>query len=286
LKNSSVLDAKIVRLSAQKLSGGNMCWVQNGQAQPFAVKRAYYTYDIPGGVSRGSHAHRQLKQLIVAANGSFNIQLDDGHLKREIQLARPHYGLYLPPGLWRNIANFSNGAICLVLASAVYTEKDYIRDYPKFLAYKKLQLVAFSRTFLEHSYHWLKDPEIKALTMAPDFSREQQEHFYETLPSREDYWIKGINYEDRPAGACGLRQIDKQKQEAEYFAYLGDKSLWDKKLGPEIFEQTLVETQDINLKKVYVWVHAQNPRALKHFANLGFKQKGKGEEKVLLDYAL
>jgi dTDP-4-dehydrorhamnose 3,5-epimerase-like enzyme len=111
--------------------------VENSDSIPFDVKRVYYLYDVPGGESRGGHAHCELYQLIVAAGGSFDVVLDDGKVKRTIALNRPYHGLLIVPGLWRELQNFSSGATCLVLASEKYDEKDYIRDYEDFLRYKK-----------------------------------------------------------------------------------------------------------------------------------------------------
>lgn len=93
---------------------------------------------MPGGESRGAHAHKKLEQLVIAASGSFEITLDDGKNKKTVQLVQPYMGLYMKPGMWRDISNFSSGAICLVLASELYDEKDYIRDYSEFLNYKKM----------------------------------------------------------------------------------------------------------------------------------------------------
>ena len=98
----------------------------------------YYLYDIPGGESRGAHAHKELKQLIIAASGSFEVTLDDGNVKRTFTLNRPYQGLLVVPGIWRELNNFSSGAVCLVMASLPYDEKDYIRDYAKFLVYKNV----------------------------------------------------------------------------------------------------------------------------------------------------
>jgi len=99
---------------------------------PFEVKRIYYLYDIPGGEDRGGHAHKKLKQLIVAASGSFNVLLNDGLNKKVVTLNRPDYGLLVVPGIWRELMEFSSGAICLVLASEIYSERDYIRSYNEF----------------------------------------------------------------------------------------------------------------------------------------------------------
>ena len=104
---------------------------------PFEIKRVYYLYDVPGGESRGGHAHKNLYQLIVAASGAFSVTLDDGKEKRTILLNRPYQGLLVVPGIWRELNDFSSGAVCLVLASEKYDENDYIRIYNDFLVCKK-----------------------------------------------------------------------------------------------------------------------------------------------------
>ena len=115
---------------------GNISVVENKKTIPFEIKRAYYLYDIPGGESRGGHAHKELSQLIIAASGSFSVTLDDGNVKRTFLLNRPYQGLLIVPGIWRTLDDFSSGAVCLVLASEKYDEMDYIRDYQKFVTYK------------------------------------------------------------------------------------------------------------------------------------------------------
>ena len=106
---------------------------------PFDVKRVYYLYDVPGGESRGAHAHKELHQLIVAASGSFSVTLDDGKTKRTFFLNRPYQGLYVKPGLWRDLNDFSSGAVCMVLASEIYDREDYIYDYDSFLKLRGLK---------------------------------------------------------------------------------------------------------------------------------------------------
>jgi len=115
---------------------GNITIVQSDSELPFRVKRVYYLYDVPGGSERGGHAHRTLQQLIVAASGSFDVILDDGFMKKTVHLNRPNYGLMVVPGIWREIINFSSGAICLVLASDLYNPSDYIRNYQEFIELK------------------------------------------------------------------------------------------------------------------------------------------------------
>ena len=139
-KNSitTVYDCNLIQLPKVVNDAGNITAVSNDHEIPFAVKRVYYLYDIPGGEARGAHAHRELRQMIVAASGSFDIILNDGKIKRTIHLNRPDYGLYMPAGIWRELDNFSSGAICLVLASEIYKTQDYIREYKEFIKFKEL----------------------------------------------------------------------------------------------------------------------------------------------------
>lgn len=136
MKGSTVYDCSVVTLSKIENRAGNITPINGGEDIPFEIKRVYYLYDIPGGESRGGHAHWDLQQLIVAASGSFEVVLDDGRNKRAIQLNRPYLGLFMPKLIWRELVNFSSGGICLVLASMRYNESDYIRDYDKFLEIK------------------------------------------------------------------------------------------------------------------------------------------------------
>lgn len=134
----SVFDCSIIELDRHHSERkGNLSVVENGITLPFNVKRVYYLYDVPGGESRGSHAHKELEQLIVAASGSFRVTLDDGRTKRSFFLNRPYQGLYVKPGLWRDLDDFSSGAVCMVLASEVYKSEDYIREYKDFIAYRQ-----------------------------------------------------------------------------------------------------------------------------------------------------
>jgi len=137
VQNSIIYDCTLVEFPINHKLNGNITAINNFIEVPFDIKRVYYLYDIPGGSERGSHAHKDLKQLIVSLSGSFDVSVDDGNLKRTFNLNKPNVGLLLPSGLWRNLHNFSSGAICLVLASMEYMESDYIRDYGDFLNFKK-----------------------------------------------------------------------------------------------------------------------------------------------------
>ncbi len=112
---------------------GNLSVVEGGELIPFDIKRVYYLYDVPGGTTRGGHAHRKLQQLIIAASGSFDVVLDDGKKRTKYSLNRSYHGLYIPTMHWREIENFSSGAVCMVLASEHYDESDYIYEYEDFL---------------------------------------------------------------------------------------------------------------------------------------------------------
>lgn len=135
-----VYDCNILHLPKIENISGSITAIEGGKEVPFDIKRIYYLYDVPGGANRGGHAHKKLHQLIVAASGSFDIVLDDGIIKKTVQLNRPYYGLYLPAGIWRDIFNFSSGAICVVLASDYYDASEYIRDYNEFLHFRKTNI--------------------------------------------------------------------------------------------------------------------------------------------------
>ncbi|OBH58716.1 FdtA/QdtA family cupin domain-containing protein [Mycobacterium sp. E2479] len=130
---SRIDDCRLVHLEKFESDQGNLTPLHGESHVPFAIKRVYYMYDLPGGSERGGHAHRSLQQLIVAATGSFAVTLDDGWSRRTVSLDRSYYGLYLPTMIWRELTGFCTGAICLVFASLPYDEDDYIRDYHEFL---------------------------------------------------------------------------------------------------------------------------------------------------------
>ena len=139
MERYSVTDCSIIELDRHHSDRkGNLTVVENGETLPFDVKRVYYLYDVPGGESRGAHAHKELSQLIIAASGSFNVTLDDGNTKRSYFLNRPYQGLLIKPCIWRDLDDFSSGAVCMVLASDVYKPEDYIREYQEFIAFRNI----------------------------------------------------------------------------------------------------------------------------------------------------
>lgn len=125
----SVNDCNIIDLPKIEDHRGNLTFIEQSKHVPFDIKRVYYLYDVPGGGVRGGHAHKDLHQFIIAASGSFDVVLKDGVDDARHHLNRSFYGLYVPPMTWRELDNFSSGSVCLVLASEIYDEEDYIRDY-------------------------------------------------------------------------------------------------------------------------------------------------------------
>ncbi|MCH2033306.1 MAG: FdtA/QdtA family cupin domain-containing protein [Tenacibaculum sp.] len=133
----NISDCKLIDLPRVKSRSGNITPVENNKEIPFDIKRVFYLYDIPGGESRGAHAHIDCHQFLIAASGSFEVKLDDGKEQRIVQLNQPYKGLHIPPGIWASEINFSSGAICLVLASHFYDEQDYLRNYDDFLKFRE-----------------------------------------------------------------------------------------------------------------------------------------------------
>ncbi len=112
---------------------GNLTFIESGRHVPFEIKRVYYLYDVPGGATRAGHSHKSLEQFMIAMSGSFDVELDDGRARKKYHLNRSNYGLYIPRMIWRQIDNFSSGSVCMVLASELFDERDYYRDYQEFL---------------------------------------------------------------------------------------------------------------------------------------------------------
>lgn len=127
-------DCGIIDLPKISDPRGNLTFVEGGRHIPFSIQRVYYLYDVPGGAERGGHAHKGLHQLIIAMSGSFDVVLDDGIQRKRFHLNRSYSGLYVCPMIWRELDNFSSGSVCMVLASNLYDEDDYYRDYQEFLA--------------------------------------------------------------------------------------------------------------------------------------------------------
>lgn len=133
---NNVYDCSVIELPKISNRSGNITPVTNSINIPFDIERVFYIYDIPGGEDRGAHAHKECHQFLIAANGSFEIELNDGKTKRTVSLNRPNFGLHIPPGIWAAEKGFSSGSVCLVLTSHKYDESDYIRDYEEYVKLK------------------------------------------------------------------------------------------------------------------------------------------------------
>lgn len=131
---NSVYDCSVIELPRIGDRNGSITAVNNLTEIPFEVNRVFYLYDIPGGESRGAHAHKECHQFLIAATGSFEVELFDGIVRRTVSLNRPNIGLYIPPGIWASEVNFSSSSICLVLASHNYQEADYIRNLESYVS--------------------------------------------------------------------------------------------------------------------------------------------------------
>jgi dTDP-4-dehydrorhamnose 3,5-epimerase-like enzyme len=129
----SLSDCKILQLPKIQDQRGNLTFIESDRHIPFDIKRVYYLYDVPGGSARAAHGHKKLHQLMIAMSGSFDVTLDDGKEKKTFHLNRSYSGLYIPPMMWRDLDNFSSGAVCMVLASEYYDEQDYFREYANFI---------------------------------------------------------------------------------------------------------------------------------------------------------
>ena len=138
LEKTNISNCSIIDISRLKSDSGSISWVENSKNIPFDVKRIYYLYDVPGGEERGGHAHKNLHQLVFALSGSFDILINDCKNKKKITLNSPSKGLHIVPGIWRTLHNFSSESICFVVASELFSESDYIRDFSYFKQCKDL----------------------------------------------------------------------------------------------------------------------------------------------------
>lgn len=129
------MDYQLITLPKIEDPRGNLSVIEN-DVIPFEIKRVYYLYDVPSGAERGGHAHKEQLEFLIALSGSFDVVLNDGNEQINITLNRPNVGLLIPTGVWRELQNFSSGSVCLVLASAVFEEEDYIRDFKQFVLFK------------------------------------------------------------------------------------------------------------------------------------------------------
>lgn len=133
---TTIQDISLLKIPVVEDLSGNLAFIESG-VLPFEFKRVYYLFDVPSSAFRGGHSHIEQHEVLIALSGSFEVTVNDGKDKKSYLLNKPNVGLYLPKGIWRELENFSSGAVCLVLASDIFEEADYIRDYETFLNSKK-----------------------------------------------------------------------------------------------------------------------------------------------------
>lgn len=246
---------------------GGLVAIESNKNIPFEIKRIYYIFATQNK-PRGFHAHKQLKQIMFCIQGSCQVILDNGYQRENINLDQANKGLIIESMIWHEMHNFSDDCVLLVLANEYYDERDYIRDYEKFLFYRKLNLIEYDKLFLEKSWYWLNDKEIKYLTMTPDFTREKQLEFFDNLINRIDYKIWGIAFDNEAIGACGFKNIENNY--AELWLYIGEKKYWHKGLGKIAMEKLENLAKKMNISKIYLKVLCCNYPAINLYKHMNY----------------
>lgn len=253
-------------------SRGSLIALECGKEIPFAVRRAYYIFDTNSGVSRGFHAHKALSQMCIAVAGSCRMVLDDGDCRSEVILNRPDQGLLIRSNIWREMHDFSSDCVLLVLADSIYDEGDYIRDYESFLEFvakSKLDFVTYDSEYLKHSWKWLNDSETKAFVDGGDFTQQQQQSWFETLDTRDDYKVWGVALHGQPVGVVGLKRIGRGA--AEYFGYFGEKSCWGQGHGQQMLDFAEEQARIRGVSLMHLRVLESNSRAIRLYERLGYR---------------
>lgn len=237
---------------------------------PFEVKRVYYIYNVKKDMSRGLHAHKNLQQVLVCVKGSCVVKLDDGMSQQIYDLNKPFQGLLVDKMIWHEMYDFSEDCLLMAIANNYYDEDDYIRDYDEFLRQTvSISFETYNISYLNFSKKWLRDPEIKRLTMTPDFDDETQLKWFHSLQSKENYYIKGIKYKNKPIGAMGLKNINNNC--GEYWGYIGEKKYWGIGLGKYLIEYSIRYAKSLGLEYLYLKVDETNKRAIRLYEKNNFK---------------
>ena len=278
------MQVKLIPLQTHGDERGSLIALERDKNIPFEIRRVYYLFNTGSDVRRGFHAHKNLTQVVIAVRGSCRFLLDNGKERISLLLDNPAEGLLIDSCVWREMHDFSEDCVLLVLASEHYDESDYIRDYQDFLNFSKLQLVEYDRGFLDMSWIWLNDKQLKYLTMTPEFSREEQQAFFKNLPKRKDYFIKGVTYKEIPIGACGLKNI--AGDQAELWLYIGDKEYWGKGLGEKIMLLLEKEAVSLNVRKIYLKVLKENKAAIGLYEKLNYIDTKFNDDYLLMEKIL
>ena len=253
---------------------GQLAVVELGGVLPFVVRRVYWIHGTKPGVSRGFHAHKKLRQLCVCVAGSVRLSLFDGRREESVVLDSSAKGLLIGAGLWREMHDFSPDCVLMVLADAEYDEADYLKDRDSFmesaadLGEDGIGFGAFDKLTLDKSYEWLNDPEIKALTDSPQIDSIAQARWFSTLASRSDYKAWSVMRHGNPIGVVGLKRISRES--AEYFGYIGEKSLWGRGIGGRMLEFAQDQAKILGLPRMELRVVVSNLRAIRLYLRAGF----------------
>jgi len=271
------MDNNIIEFPVIGDERGNLVSLEQMKSIPFEMKRVYYMYDLQKDLARGFHAHKDLQQVLVCLKGSCKVLLDDGRKKEIHYLDQPNKGLLIDKMVWHEMYNFSNDCVLMVIASGYYDEEDYIRNYQDFINIEiSIKFCEYEEIFLDLSRVWLRDQEIKELTMTPDFDDEGQKKWYKSLKNKEDYYIRGIKYKEKPIGVVGIKNINSDS--AEYWGYIGEKDYWGMGLGKYLLDYCYRYAQSIGLSFLYLKVAIGNDRAIKLYKKMGFKVQSNDEE--------
>ncbi len=263
---------------------GSLVVIESNKNIPFEVKRLYYIFDTQPDVPRGFHAHKKLNQVAFCIQGKCKMLMDNGTEKKEVLIDQSNKGLLIPSMVWHEMHDFSDDCIMLVLASDYYDENDYIREYEQFKKYNELQLVEYDHNFLDKSWDWLNDQELKHLTMTPDFTKRQQEDFYKNLSSRKDYFIYGISFKEVAIGACGLKNLIDDK--AELWLYIGNKEYWGRGLGKKVMALLENDALEKGIKKLYLKVLKENKVAINLYKKLNYVDIEEYDEYIVMEKIL
>lgn len=269
---SSIHDCKIIKLAQVSSANGDLVHLEGNREIPFDIKRIYYIYNADQNAVRGRHAHKSLEQVVVSLTGSATFKVNDGKEEKTFVLDKPDEGLFVPNGIWKELYNFEKGTICLLIASKVYDNQDYISDFGKFKHYKSLGEEEYGEKYKCLSWEWLNDPEIKTLTGTPDFTDAEQAAFFKSLPDREDYLCWGITYDGLPIGLYALKNIE--KQQGDILLILGEKDYWNKGLGILLLDKLIEKARAKQWVSVNLQVEENNKRAIRLYENYGFRRIG------------
>ena len=266
---------------------GELVALEANKDIPFDIKRVYYILGTHTDVVRGFHAHKELRQVAVCVTGQCKFIIDDGIDKQEVIMDSPTKGIVIDKMQWHEMYDFSDDCVLLVFASDQYDESDYIRNYSDFLtklSAQNISKIPFEIDFLDLSWDWLNDPELKSLTLTPDFTRREQKEFFDSLKERHNYRIYGVSFQQKKIGVMGLKNVTDNR--AEYWGYIGNKEYWGKGVGNWMLKEMKLEAISLGVKELYLSVDVNNSRAISLYNKNGYIIKGLNSGVVRMELAI